>query len=148
MSLISFPTVMALHFGDTRRAIRTSPMGWSQHQHLRLIRTQHLAQSALPLFHWEHINEYAVCAKWCVLINRKYWCCDWPIGDVLVQHRVPPKGSVIIAGSRLPTYTFSEIMFFSSRGFLDIEKSVLLELKGVKIIRSYRDLFQLIRDFF
>ena len=31
--------------------------------------------------------------------------------------------------------------------FLDIEKSVLLELKGVKIIRSYRDFFQLIRDF-
>ena len=50
----------------------------------------------------------------------------------------PPKGSVITAGSRLPTYTFSEIkFFFSSRGFLDIEKSVLLELKGVKIIRSY-----------
>ena len=37
---------------------------------------------------------------------------------------------------------------FSSRGFLDIEKSVLLELKGVKIIRSYRDVFQLIRDLF
>ena len=34
-----------------------------------------------------------------------------------------------------------------SRGFLDIEKSVLLELKGVKVIRSYRDFFQLIRDF-
>ena len=38
-------------------------------------------------------------------------------------------------------------MFFSSRGFLDIEKSVLLELNGIKIIRSYRDFFQLIRDF-
>ena len=37
-------------------------------------------------------------------------------------------------------------MFFS-REFLDIEKSVLLELKGVKVIRSYRDFFQLIRDF-
>ena len=60
----------------------------------------------------------------------------------------PPKGIVITAGSRLPTYTFSEIKFFSSRWFLDIEKSVLLELKGVKIIRSYRDFFQLIRDFF
>ena len=45
------------------------------------------------------------------------------------------------------TYTFSEIMFFSSRWFLDIEKSVIMELKGVKIIRSYRDFFQLIRDF-
>ena len=70
-----------------------------------------------------------------------------PICDILVPHRVPPKGSVITAGSMLPTYTFSEIKFFSSRWFLDIEKSVLLELKGVKIIRSYRDLFQLIRDF-
>ena len=28
-------TVMALYFGDTRCIIRTSPMGWSQHQHLR-----------------------------------------------------------------------------------------------------------------
>ena len=63
---------------------------------------------------------------------------------------VPPlKGSVITAGLRLLTYTFSEIkVYFSSRGFLDIEKSVLLELKGVKVIRSYRDFFQLIRDFF
>ena len=60
----------------------------------------------------------------------------------------PPKDSVIAAGSRFPTYTFSEIkFFFSSRGFLDIEKSVLPELKGVKVIRSYRDFFQLIRDF-
>ena len=84
-----------------------------------------------------------------VPINRKCWCCDWPIGDILVPHRVPPKVSVITARSRLPTYTFSEIkVFFSSRGFLDIEKSVLLELNGVKVIRSYRDFFQLIRDFF
>ena len=44
-------------------------------------------------------------------------------------------------------YIFRNKGFFSSRGFLDIEKSVLLELKGVKIIRSYRDFFQLIRDF-
>jgi hypothetical protein len=44
-------------------------------------------------------------------------------------------------------YIFRNKLFFSSRWFLDIEKSVLLELKGVKIIRSYRDLFQLIRDF-
>ena len=37
---------------------------------------------------------------------------------------------------------FSKIkFFFSSRWFLDIEKSVLLELKGVKIIRRYKDLF-------
>ena len=75
--------------------------------------------------------------KCCVPINRKCWCCDWPIGDVLVPHHVPSKGSVITAGSRLPTYTFSKIKFFSSKSFLDIEKSVLLELKGVKIIRSY-----------
>ena len=84
-----------------------------------------------------------------VTINRKCWCCDWPIGDILVPHRVPPKGSVITAGLRLLTYTFSEIkVYFSSRGFMDIEKSVLLELKGIKVIRSYRDFFQLIRDFF
>ena len=64
-------------------------------------------------------------------INRKCWCCDWPIGDILVPHCVPPKGNVITAPM-----------------FLDIEKSVLLELKGVKVIISYRDFFQLIRDFF
>ena len=45
-------------------------------------------------------------------------------------------------------YIFRNKGFFSSRGFLNIEKSVLLELKGVKVIRSYRDFFQLIRDFF
>ena len=44
-------------------------------------------------------------------------------------------------------YIFRNKSLFSSRGFLDIEKSVLLELKGVKIIRSYRDFFQLLRDF-
>ena len=77
-----------------------------------------------------------------VSINRKCWCCDWPIGDILVPHRVPLKGCVITAGLRLVTYIFSEIkVYFSSRGFLDIENSVLLELKGVKVIRSYRDFF-------
>ena len=106
------PTVMALHFKDTRCAIRTSPIGWSQHQHFRLIRTQHLALSAWPLFYWEHINEHAACAKCYVPINRKYWCCDWPIVDALVPHRVPPKGSVITAGLRLLTYTFSEIKVY------------------------------------
>ena len=45
-------------------------------------------------------------------------------------------------------YIFQNNVFFSSRWFLDIEKSVLLELKGVKVIRSYRDFFQLIRYFF
>ena len=79
-----------------------------------------------------------------VPINHKCWCCDWPIGDILVQHHVPPKGSVITAGLWLLTYTFLEIKVFSSRGFLDIEKSVILELKGVKVIRSYRDFFQII----
>ena len=35
----------------------------------------------------------------------------------------PPKGSVITAGLRLLTYTFLEIkVYFSSSGFLDIEK--------------------------
>ena len=43
---------------------------------------------------------------------------------------------------------FRNKVFFSSRWFLDIDqKSVLLELNGVKIIRSYRDFFQLIREF-
>ena len=42
-----------------------------------------------------------------------------------------------------------QIIFFSSRWFLDIDqKSVRLKLKGVKIIRRYRDLFQLIRYLF
>ena len=83
-----------------------------------------------------------------VPINRKCWCCDWPIGDILVPHRVPPKGSVITAGLRLLIYTFSEIkVYFSSREFLDIEKSVLLELKGVEVIRSYSDFFQLMIHF-
>ena len=64
-------TVMALHFGDTRCAIRTSPIGWSHHQHLQLIRTQHLAQAALLLLHWKHINDHTAYAKCCVCINRK-----------------------------------------------------------------------------
>ena len=106
------PIVMTLPFGETLCAIWTSRIGWSHHQHFRLIRRQHLTQSAWPLLHWEHINEHAACAKCCVPINRKCWCCDWPIGDILVPHRVPPKGIVITAGSRLPTYTFSEIKFF------------------------------------
>ena len=105
-------TMTTLYFGDTRCAIRTSRIGWSHHQHFRLIRRQHLTQSAWPLLYWEHINEHAACAKCCVPNNRKCWCCDWPIGYVLVPHCVPPKGSVITAGSRLPTYTFSEIKFF------------------------------------
>ena len=48
-------------------------------------------------------------------------------------------GRLVTSPKGILTYTFSEIIFFSSRWFLDIEKSVLLELKGVKIIRSYRD---------
>ena len=140
---------MALHFGDTRCAIRTSPMGWSQHQHLRLIRTQHLAQSAWTLLHWEHINEHAACAKCCVPINHKCWCCDWPISDVLIPHRVPPERQCHHRRVEVTDiYIFRNKGFFSSRGFLDIEKCVLLELKGVKVIRSCRDLFQLIRDLF
>ena len=37
-------------------------------------------------------------------------------------------------------YIFQNNVFFSSRWFLDIEKSVLLVLKGVKIIRSHHPL--------
>ena len=36
---------------------------------------------------------------------------------------------------------FQNKVFFSTRRFLDIEKSVRLKLKGVKIIRRYRYLF-------
>jgi len=43
---------------------------------------------------------------------------------------------------------FRNKVFFSTRRFLDIEKSVRLKRKGVKIIRTYRDLFQLIRYLF
>ena len=81
------------------------------------------------------------CQQKILVLRLAYWwrTCTAPC---------PPKGSVITAGSRLPIYTFSEIkFFFSSRWFLDIKKKVLLELKGVKIIRSYWDFFQLIRDF-
>ena len=106
------PIVMTLPFGQTLCTIWTSRIGWSHHQHFRLIRRQHLTQSAWPLLHWEHINEHAACAKCCVPINRKCWCCDWPIGDILVPHHVSSKGIVITAGSSLPTYTFSEIKFF------------------------------------
>ena len=70
------PTVMALPFGDTRCAIRTSRIGWSHHQPFRLIRRQHLTKSVCPLLYWEHINEHAACAKCCVPMNPKYWCCD------------------------------------------------------------------------
>ena len=46
-------------------------------------------------------------------------------------------------------YIFRNKVFSSSRWFLDIDqKSVRLKLKGVKIIRRYRDLFQLIRYLF
>ena len=45
-------------------------------------------------------------------------------------------------------YIFRNKVFFPTRWFLDIEKSVRLKLKGVKIIRRYRDLFQLIRYLF
>ena len=85
------PIVMTLPFRETLCAIWTSRIGWSHHQHFRFIRRQHLTQSAWPLLHWEHINEHAACAKCCVPINRKCWCCDWPIGDILVPHRVPPR---------------------------------------------------------
>ena len=46
-------------------------------------------------------------------------------------------------------HIFRNKVFSSSRWFLDIDqKSVRLKLKGVKIIRRYRDLFQLIRYLF
>ena len=67
-----------------------------------------------------------------VPINRKCWCCDWPIGDILVPHHVPPERQCHHRRVEITDiYIFRNKCFFSSRGFLDIEKSVLLELKGV-----------------
>ena len=43
------PAVMTLPFGGTRCGTRMSPIGQSQHQHLWLIGTQHLAQAACSL---------------------------------------------------------------------------------------------------
>ena len=83
-----------------------------------------------------------------VPINHKCWCCDWPIGDILVPHRVPPERQCHHRRVEVTDiYIFRIKVYFSSRGFLDIEKSVLLELKGVKVIRSYSDFFQLMIHF-
>ena len=106
------PAVMTLPFGGTRCGTRTSPIGQSQHQHLRLIGTQHLAKTACSLICSQCNNGHADCAKCCIRINRKCWCCDQPIGDVLIAHRVSPKCSAIIVEWRLTTYTYFEIKIF------------------------------------
>ena len=89
------PAVMTLPFGGTQCCTSTSPIGQSQHQYLQLIGTQHLAQAACSLICSQCNNGYADCAKCCVRINRKCWCCDQPISDILVTHRVSPKCSAI-----------------------------------------------------
>ena len=87
------PAVMTLPFGGTRCCTSTSPIGQSQYQHLRLIGTQHLPQAVCSLICSQCNNGHADCAKCCVRINRKCWCCDQPIGDVLIMHHVSPKCS-------------------------------------------------------
>ena len=84
----------------------------SQYQHFRLIGTQHLAHAACSLICSQCNNGHADCAKCCVRIKQKYWCCDQPIGEVLIAHRISPKGSAITAGWRLMTFTYFEIKIF------------------------------------
>ena len=50
--------------------------------------------------------------KCCVRINRKCWCCNQPIGDVHIAHRMSPKCSAITGEWRLTTYTYFEIKIF------------------------------------
>ena len=105
------PAVMTLPFGGTRCCTSTSPIGQSQHQHLRLIGTQHLTKAACSLI-YSHNSGHADCAKCCVRINRKCWCCDQPIGDVLITHHVSPKYSATTVEWRLTTFTCFEIKIF------------------------------------
>ena len=104
--------VMTLPFGRTRCYTSTSPIGQSQHQHLRLIGTQHLAQAACSFICSHYNNGHIDCAKCCVRINRKCWCWDQSIGDVLITHRVSPKCSATTVEWRLTTYTYFKINIF------------------------------------
>ena len=108
------PAVMTLSFGGTRCCTSTSPIGQSQHQYLRLIRTHHLAQTTCSLICSQCNNSHADCAKCCVRINRKCWCCDKPISDVLIMHRVSPKCSAITVEWRLTMYIYFVIKIFLS----------------------------------
>ena len=112
ISVTSTLAVMTLSFGGTRCCTSTSQIGQSQHQYLRLIGTQHLTQAACSLI-CSRNNCHADCAKCCVRINRKCWCCDQPIGDVLITHCVSPKCSATTVEWRLTTYTCFEIIFLS-----------------------------------
>ena len=67
------PAVMTMPFGGTRCGTRMSPIGQSQHQHFRLIGTQHLAQAACSLICSQCNNGHADCVKCCLRINRKCW---------------------------------------------------------------------------
>ena len=109
------PAVMTLPFGGTRCGTSTSPIGQSQHQHLRLIRTQHLAQTWCSLICSQCNNGHADCVKCCLRINRKWWWCDQPIRDVHIAHSVSPKGSVIIIRWRLTVYLFWNTYFLAYR---------------------------------
>ena len=106
------PAVMTLPFGGTRCCTITSPIGQLQHQHLRLIGTQHLAQTSCSLICSQCNNGHADCAKYCVRINRKCLCCDQLICDVLITHRVSLKCSATTVEWRLTTYTCFEIKIF------------------------------------
>ena len=106
------PAVMTLPFGGTQCGTSMSIIGQSQHQHLRLIGTQHLAQSACSLICSQCSNSHADCAKCCVRINRKCWYCDQSIDDVLIMHRVFPKSSATTVEWRLTTFTCFEIKIF------------------------------------
>ena len=65
------PAVMTLPFAGTRCCKSTSQIGQSQHQHLRLIETQHLAQAACSLICSQCNNSHTDCVKYCLRINWK-----------------------------------------------------------------------------
>ena len=113
--------VMTLPFWGTRCCTSTSPIGQSQYQHLRLIGTQHLAQAACSLICSQCNNGHADCVKCCVRINHKCWCCDQPIGDVFITHRVSPKCSATTVEWRLTTYTCFEIKIFEASRWFQCE---------------------------
>ena len=121
---------MTLPFGGTRCGTKTSPIGQSQHQHLRLIGTHHLAQVACSLICSQCNNSHVDCAKCCVRINRKCWCCDQPICDVLIAHRVSPKCSVITVEWRLTTYTCFEIKIFKLLDGFSVSMNTSLECQN------------------
>ena len=119
---------MALPFRDTRCAIRTS-------------------QISMPVVVLRaYQRACCLCQVLCLLIVNVGAATSRLVTSL--YRTVSPRKVVSSPVEVTDIYIFRNKGFFSSRGFLDIEKSVLLELKGVKVIRSYNDFFQLIRDFF